>query len=320
MAEKQPQDSPPLVSVLIPARNAENTLGETLSSLLAQSYTDFAVVLVDDASTDRTRQIAMHYADLFPKGCLQVIDGPAQGIPAVRNKGLHHIESQFIANLDADDLCEPDRLAHQVKTLLNNPKYVAVGSPVSVIDESGKKINELGCPESPADVRAMLFQKCCLYHSSMMFRRSALLKVGGYRQKFPVAEDYDLYLRLLAHGEIGTLTDTLVRYRRHATQTTNALSNTHRLTADMVLLSAVARLHEEEEPDFSNETLAADVGVALRTELREHGLSHISPKVARHMTRRVKKAKARPGYLKGLLFAENAKARNYKEAAKALLI
>ncbi|MGH0004806.1 glycosyltransferase family 2 protein [Pseudovibrio ascidiaceicola] len=320
MAEKQQQDPAPLVSVLIPARNAANTLGETLSSLLAQSFTDFAVVLVDDASTDETREIAEHFAGHFPKGRFHILEGPGQGISNALNTGLAVIESPLVARLDADDLSESLRLERQVRIMNRNPDWQLCGTEVSVIDEAGQIIDQMECPKSSVEIRKRLYEKCCLYHPTIMFRRDAVLALGGYRPHFDGAEDYDLYLRLLEYGKIGALNERLVRYRLHPGQVTARSGRPYRMVADMALLCAVARLHDEEEPSFSTDTLANDVGQALRTELREHGFSHISPKVARHMTQRIKKAKARLEYLKGLLFVQNAKARNYKEAAKALLV
>ncbi|MES0871035.1 glycosyltransferase [Pseudovibrio sp. SCP19] len=319
MAEQQTPSNPPLVSVLIPARDAAETLGETLSSLLAQSFTDFAVVLVDDGSTDETREIAKHFAGHFPKGQFQIVEGPAKGISSALNAGLTVIKSPLVARLDADDLSEPRRLERQVRIMERNPDWLLCGTEVSVIDESGQIIDQMECPRTTVEIRKRLYEKCCLYHPTIMFHRDAVVEVGGYRSQYDGAEDYDLYLRLLECGKIGALNERLVRYRIHPGQVTAQRGRPYRMMADMVLLAAIARLHEEEEPEFTKDTLAADLSSALRAELRERGFLEITPKVARHMAVRIKRANAKAKRLKGLLFQKNALAGNYKEAAKALM-
>lgn len=310
----------PLVSVLIPARNATATLAETLDSLVAQSFEDFAVVLVDDASTDATRHIAERYVARFPTSRFQIVDGPGNGISSALNAGLAIIQSPFIARLDADDLAEPQRLTRQLQIMNRNPDWLLCGTEVFVIDRDGQIIDHMGCPKTSVETRKRLYEKCCLYHPSILFRREAVARIGGYRSRFDGAEDYDLYLRLLEHGKIGALNERLVRYRRHPGQVTAKGNRHYRLMADMALLSAFARLKGEDEPSFSRDTLATDVGQALQNELRLHGLTHISPKTARHMAKRVKQTNIGLDQLRRLLFHANAKAGNYKEAAKALLV
>jgi len=319
MTEQQTPGNLPLVSVLIPARDAAETLGETLSSLLAQSFTDFAVVLVNDGSTDETREIAKHFSNHFPEGKFQIIDGPGQGISSALNAGLAVIRSPLVARLDADDLSEPQRLARQVRIMERNPDWLLCGTEVSVIDESGQITNQMECPKTTVEVRKRLYEKCCLFHPTIMFRREAVMEIGGYRSQYDGAEDYDLYLRLLEYGKIGTLNEPLVRYRIHPGQVTAQPGRPNRIMADMVLLSAIARMHDEEEPEFTKDTLAADLSSALRAELKERGFLEITPKIARHMAVRIKRANTKAKRLKGLLFQKNALAGNYKEAAKALM-
>lgn len=314
------QDPPPLVSVLIPARNAANTLWETLSSLQAQSFKDFAIVLVDDASSDHTRAIAEQFAGHFPQGCFQILQGPGKGISAALNVGLSAIQSPLVARLDADDLSEPLRLERQLRIMDRNPDWLLCGTEVSVIDADGHAIDQMECPKSSVEIRKHLYEKCCLHHPTIMFRRDVVSAVGGYRAQFDGAEDYDLYLRLLEVGKIGALNERLVRYRLHPGQVTANIGRPYRLVADMALLSAIARLHGEDEPTFTKETLATDLRHALRAEIKRRGFTFLSPKVARHVAQRIKKSNAGMERLKGLLFAHNAKARNYKEAAKALLV
>ncbi len=314
------QDPPPLVSVLIPARNAANTLWETLSSVRAQSFKDFAIVLVDDASSDNTLAIGEQFAEYFPKGRFQILQGPGKGISAALNLGLAAIQSPLVARLDADDLSEPLRLERQLRIMDRNPDWLLCGTEVSVIDADGQVIDQMQCPKSSVEIRKHLYEKCCLHHPTIMFRRDVVTAVGGYRSQFDGAEDYDLYLRLLEVGKIGALNERLVRYRLHPGQVTASIGRPYRLVADMALLSAIARLHGEQEPTFTKETLADDLGRALRAEIKRCGFTFLSPKVARHVAQRVKKSNAGMERLKGLLFTQNAKARNYKEAAKALLV
>ncbi|KZL15752.1 putative glycosyltransferase EpsE [Pseudovibrio axinellae] len=320
MPDAQPQENTPLVSVLIPARNAAATLGETLDSLLAQSYRDFGIVLVNDASTDDTQQVCASYIRRFPKGRLQVLSGLGNGISAALNTGLASIKSPLVARLDADDLAEPLRLERQIRMMDRNPDWLLCGTEVSVIDVDGQVIDHMECPRTSVETRKRLYEKCCLYHPTIMFRRDQVERVGGYRSHFDGAEDYDLYLRLLEHGKIGALNERLVRYRLHPGQVTANKDRPYRMVADMALLCALARMHGIAEPCFDSISLSDDIALALRAEVQEHGFSQLSPKVARHMAKRIKKANASLEKIKGLLFHTNATAGNIKEAAKVLLV
>lgn len=313
----------PEVTVLIPARNAETTLAETLESLLGQTYSGFEVVLVEDGSTDHTRKVAEAFQNRFAEKngnerALRVVGGPARGIPAARNTGLDHVETEFFANLDADDISKPLRLELQLAALKENPNWVLCASEADEIDERGVVTGTLSCPKTPEAVREAMYQKCCLHHSSVMFRRDAVVKAGKYRDLFPVAEDYDLYLRLLGLGELGVLPQQLVQYRRHDTQTTHGKNLKQRLVADLALLCAFARKRGESEPVFSLDQAGAVACMSLKREFEQSALSNLKPKIARQMVRRIKAAGEEITPLKRFLILQNAKALRLGELLKCL--
>lgn len=122
-----------LVSVVVPAFNAAKTLAEALDSILSQSYPNIEIVVVDDGSTDETEQVLARYGD-----SLQVVHQANTGLPGARNAGCHLARGEFIALMDADDLCAPERIAVQVQAMQRHPDAVLCCSDFSAFDGNGQ--------------------------------------------------------------------------------------------------------------------------------------------------------------------------------------
>ena len=119
--------------------------------------------------------------------------------------------------MDADDVAEPQRLARQVETLARDHATVLLGAWVTQMDEAGRSISLVRYPENPG---AELLERNCFAHPTVVFRRAAFDELGGYRDRFPHAEDYDLWLRLAETGDVRNLAEPLLRYRLHEGQVT----------------------------------------------------------------------------------------------------
>lgn len=211
----------PLVSVVMPAHNAAPFLREAIESVLAQTYPYFELLVIDDGSTDDTRAVAAAIGEGDPR--LRVLAQPHGGIAASRNAGLKIARGQYLAWLDADDLCMPGRLEAQVAALEADPGLVIVGSAFYAIDDSESQPAIQPMPETDSAIRWH-----CLFHtpfvqSSVMLRLEAVRSRGlAYDPALPPVEDYDLWSRLLRHGRGRNLPQPLVRYRLHPAQASRA--------------------------------------------------------------------------------------------------
>src|ERR1700755_1199399 len=114
----------PMITVLMPAYNAEHYIAEAIASVLQQTYANFELVIVNDGSTDGTRNIIKTFRD--PR--IKLIDQANMGVAAALNTGLGHARAPYIARFDADDICYPERLEKQLDFLQSNPDYILVGS------------------------------------------------------------------------------------------------------------------------------------------------------------------------------------------------
>lgn len=201
----------PLVSVAINAYNAEAHLPECLDSVLAQTFGDFEVIVIDDASTDATGRIAEDYARRDPR--VRVSHNERNlGIPATINRALELSRGEFIAKLDADDVSMPQRFERQVTYLRAHPEVVMVGSWWAWIDADGRELGAQQPRPSNHRLAQHMLRRCALVHTGVMVRGDLLRRIK-YREFFRSSEDYDLFLRLCEHGEIAMLPEVLVKQR-----------------------------------------------------------------------------------------------------------
>ena len=133
----------PLVSVVMPTYNAEQYLNETMDSLLSQTFKNFELLIIDDASKDNTRKIIRSYKDAR----IKLINGPQKGLAAALNYGIKIANGKYIARMDADDIALPERFAKEVEFLEKNPEYIATAHNVIVVDKNGNIRNDYRCAE-----------------------------------------------------------------------------------------------------------------------------------------------------------------------------
>lgn len=194
---------PPKASVLLPFYNAEKTLQAAIESILQQTFTDFELVLINNASTDQSTAIAQKFAHQDAR--IKLLHEPTQGIVYALNTGLAVIQTPYIARMDADDVAKPNRLEKQIDFLKNHPDidlvsclvdYQSVSENTQGYEKYVEWINTL---TTTKDIAMNRFVESPLAHPSVVFRRTAVEQWGGYRQgNFP--EDYELWLRWLQAG------------------------------------------------------------------------------------------------------------------------
>jgi glycosyltransferase involved in cell wall biosynthesis len=208
---------PQKVTVFIPAYNREKYIGEAIESILAQSYTNFEILLIDDGSTDGTVDIMHSFSD----SRLRIIRNETNlGIPRTRNKGIEHARGEFIAMLDSDDRAFPTRLEKQVNFLEAHHDFAQVGSWCRMMDQQGRPLKKIKRqPILPEDVDVQLLFRCSLSNRSIM-ARTRILREYGYRNDYPRCQDYDLHMRLAKKYKLGNLPECLVYGRIHPEQIT----------------------------------------------------------------------------------------------------
>ncbi len=197
----------------MPAYNASSYIVEACNSLLNQSYTNLEVIVVDDASTDGT--IAKLDTIKDPRICL-LLNTENKGLAASLNTAIRHAKGEYLARMDADDICYPDRINKQVEFLENNPNVSLLGTGLQYFNFSSFK-NYF--PENHESCKTKLLFNVCFGHSSLMFRRKVFannnnLYNPGLRQ---YSEDYELYSRLIDQFYFANLPRMLVRYRTFET-------------------------------------------------------------------------------------------------------
>lgn len=218
-----------LVSVIMPARNAGEFIRESIESILQQTYTNIELIVVDDQSTDSTREIVESIAD----NRVIIVSGEAEGIASAFNVGLAQAKGKYFCRCDADDLYPSDRLRKQVDLLNEHSELIAVCGQHSSIDEKNRHVVQynLGSIDELQDDK--LKQAITKTHfNTFLVRTHILKKIGGCRSFFVTAEDIDLQLRLSEQGSIYFVAENTYLYRLHNLSITHTQPNTQRLFYD----------------------------------------------------------------------------------------
>ena len=211
------------ITWLLPIKNGMPYLPETLASIEKQTYSNWEVLAWDNGSTDGTIAELQRWIPHRLPGRI-VTDQPLSLGNALAEM-VRQAKTELCARIDADDVNAPQRLEKQVEFLKHHPRIAVLGTQVNRIDSQGFNHGPwTQYPTQPIDILHFMLRSCMLWHPTVMFRRSAILKVGNYRDVHGT-EDYDLWLRVAAQYQLANLDETLVDYRVHdksITQTTAA--------------------------------------------------------------------------------------------------
>ena len=228
----------PLVTVLLAVHDGEPYVRTAIASILGQTVAELELVVVDDASTDRTPEILETVDDAR----LRVLRNDAQlGLAASLNRGLDLARGAYIARLDADDVAMPRRLQLQLARMRSAPHIAVVGSAALELDDGGRVGPLHTMPTGAADVRwAALFSSPFL-HPTVLVERDVLDRHGlRYDEEFAESEDYELWSRLLDVADGDNLLDPLVLYRVHPDQASQRRRALQRECQLRVALRAIA--------------------------------------------------------------------------------
>ncbi len=205
-----------LVSVIMPAYNAEKYIAQAIESILGQTYKDFELIIINDCSCDRTEEIILSYDD--PR-IVYVKNEQNLGVAKTLNVGLEIAKGEYIARMDADDMSLPQRFAKQVAFLNANEDVAVLGTNVETFNETGTICTGWSATD-PEQMKVDMLFACGLAHPSVMMRTNVIRQLGGYAPDYHGLEDYELWCRVLEKHQITTLPDILLRYRVHGGQVT----------------------------------------------------------------------------------------------------
>jgi glycosyltransferase involved in cell wall biosynthesis len=205
-----------MLSVIMPAYNAATYIGPAIESILKQTFADFELIVSDDGSTDRTREIVRRYAGADRR--VRLIERGRIGQSRVRNEAIREARYGWIANMDADDVALPKRFERQMQAARANPKVVAWGTYVYHLSAQGEilSLSKTGpVTEREFEHRRSREMDINVYHPTALFRKEVFERVGGYAGLFQTSEDFDLFSRMAEVGPILTIPEPLLLYRIH---------------------------------------------------------------------------------------------------------
>ncbi|MDR1012849.1 MAG: glycosyltransferase [Lactobacillales bacterium] len=215
----------PKISVIMPAYNAEAYIDAAIQSICAQTYSHWELIVVNDASTDRTAKIIARWC-LQDKRIKTITLKHHAGASSARNTGILTAQSQYIVSMDADDVSLKDRFAKQIKFMETHSQVAILGGSMQVCDQNLKPLNLRHYHLTDQQIRQHLFRYSPFSHPTIFYRKDLAIKAGLYNSNLDRAEDYDFYFRLAKLGQLANLPDVIHNMR--ITKTGLSYSNTRR--------------------------------------------------------------------------------------------
>jgi hypothetical protein len=207
-----------MVSIVMSVYNGQAYLNLAIESILNQTFGDFELILINDASTDSTRDIILSYKD---KRIVLIENETNIGLTKSLNKGIEVANGKFIARMDADDIMHPQRFQEQNNFLKNNQQVAVVGSSTIKIDEQGNEIGKWNVATDPAEIKTNLFFGNVMPHSSV-FIRAEIIKQKPYNPEFKYSQDFELWNRLSVKHVLANIEEPLVCNRILASSISSA--------------------------------------------------------------------------------------------------
>jgi len=235
--------TPPRITVVVPVFNRHQTIGRAIDSILSQSYAPERIIVVDDASTDKTPGMLKSYGDKLTCLSLPRNSGPSRA----RNEGIKHAKAEWIAFLDSDDSWEKDKLKNQIAYLNKYPFYQIL-QPEEVWIRNGKRVNPCKHHKKPEGwIWEPSLERCLVSPSGVLVKRSLLERYGLFDESLPVCEDYDLWLKISRHHPVGLEPSfSVIKYGGHEDQ----LSRQYPAIDSFRVRSLARLLKNELHPDF----------------------------------------------------------------------
>jgi len=233
----------PQISVIIPTFNRAWVLAKAIDSVLAQTFASKEIIVVDDGSTDETRDLLAAYGDR-----LRVFTQPNKGVSAARNLGIRHSCGEYIALLDSDDVWKPEKLACQMDFFLSHPDAM-ICQTQEIWIRKGKRVNPMQKHTKPS---GMIFgpslHRCMVSPSAVMMKKAVFDLKGVFNPHFAVCEDYDLWLRISTNIPIHLIDRPLtIKYGGHDDQLSRSHSQDRYRIASLLHLVQSGALNQEQK-------------------------------------------------------------------------
>lgn len=210
-----PNIKPPIVTIIMPVHNGEKYLREAIESILAQTFSNFTFLIIDDGSTDDSVNIINSYDDNRIK---LLINEKNIGISKSLNRGIDNSQTKYIARMDQDDISFPNRIEEQINFMEAHPEIGICGTWMMAFNEEKQKVLKKR-PVKNNDIRAMLLFNNPMAHPTVMIRKESLDANNlRYNHEFDGLEDYDLWERMSMVTKMENIPKALLLYRLHSTQ------------------------------------------------------------------------------------------------------
>lgn len=219
----------PLISVIMPAHNAQKYISSAIESILNQTFKKFELIIINDSSTDKTLDIIKSFSKKDSR--VKIVNNDTRlDIARSLNKGISFAKSNIIARMDADDIAFSNRLELQYKLISSSKNIAVVGANIVIMDTAENKIATRSYPDSSGKLKDCLFKYSPFAHPVVMFKKNMFEEVGRYNPKYSPTEDLDLWFRLGIKYEFESIPESLLKYRLYEK------SSSHRALKDLEIL------------------------------------------------------------------------------------
>lgn len=236
----------PLVSVLLPVYNAESYVAEAIESILNQTYKNFEFIIVNDGSTDRSEEVILSFSDERIRYYRNEVN---LGLIGTLNKSISLSSGKYLARMDNDDICLPERLAKQVAFLESHPEVGVLGTAFYNIDKTGEIFSETAFPSQ----HILLCWSLCFFsplaHPTVLMRRELVQREGGYKVGIVHSEDYDFWCRLSSKTKLSNLQDVLFKLRKHEMNSSSLFDTTQFNNSIIVSREMISKIVNEDIPE-----------------------------------------------------------------------
>lgn len=206
-----------MISVLMSVFNSDKYIRDSLVSVIETVSPKLEVILVDDGSVDDTKNIVLHFLESengLEKDLIFIENAENVGLPKSLNKAFSKSKCNYIARMDGDDVCLPDRFSRQLRFMLENNEIDILGSNAILIDSDSQVVGKTDVPLQHEDIVKALAYKNPIIHPSVIMKREVLEKLGGYDEALLKAQDLDLWHRAAKFGfRFANMPDFLIQYR-----------------------------------------------------------------------------------------------------------
>jgi glycosyltransferase involved in cell wall biosynthesis len=234
------EKSKPLISVVMPAYNAQKYIRRAVESILHQTFKRFEFIIINDASTDKTLQIIKLLSKKDSR--IKIVNNDTRlNIATSLNRGISFARSNIIARMDADDIAVPHRLERQYDCITKSENIAVAGADILIIDTSGNHIATRRYPESSGELKKCLLRYSPFAHPVVMFKKNFFDEAGKYNPKYSPTEDLDLWFRLGRKYEFVSVPEQLLKYRVYKESSSHSALKNLELLVFKIRLQAIRK-------------------------------------------------------------------------------